>query len=61
MLAAVLTETEVEYLIGTLRKNKTKRTIDDLSLIYLNAKHTFHVIMCELGQMQTYEHIMGIY
>ena len=61
VLAAVLTETEVEYLIGTLRKNKTKRTIDDLSLIYLNAKHTFHVIMCELGQMQTYEHIMGIY
>ena len=43
------TETEVEYLIGNLRKNKTKRTIDDLSRIYLNAKHTFHVLMCQLG------------
>jgi len=43
------TETEVEYLIGNLRKNKTKRTIDDLSRIYLNAKHTFHILMCQLG------------
>lgn len=57
----MLTETEVEYLIGNLRKNKTKRSIDDLSKIFVNAKHTFHVLMCQLGQMQTYDHIMGIY
>ena len=61
VIANNLTETEVEYLIGNLRKNKTKRTIDDLSKIYLQAKHTFHILMCQLGQMQTYEHIMGIY
>jgi len=42
----MLTETEVEYLIGTLRKNKTKRSIDDLSSIFVSAKHTFHVLMC---------------
>ena len=61
VLAKMLTETEVEYLISTLRKNKTKRSIDDLSRIYIDAKHTFHVLMCKLGQMQTYEHIMSIY
>lgn len=61
VLAQCLTETEVEYQIGNLRKNKTKRSIDDLSKIYIKAKHTFHVLMCQLGQMQTYEHIMSIY
>ena len=61
VLDHVLTETEVEWQIGNLRKNKTRRTIDDLSKIYLDAKHTFHVLMCQLGQMQTYEHIMNIY
>ena len=61
VIQKILTETEVEYLIGNLRKNKTKRSIDDLSKIYIDAKHTFHVLMCQLGQMQTYEHIMGIY
>ena len=61
VIANNLTETEVEYLIGNLRKNKTKRTIDDLSKIYLKAKHTFHILMSQLGQMQTYEHIMNIY
>ena len=35
VIAYNLTETEVEYLIGHLRKNKTKRTIDDLSKIYI--------------------------
>lgn len=49
ILTYLLTETEVEYLIGNLRKNKTHRTIDDLSKIYVNAKHTFHVLMCQLG------------
>ena len=57
----VLTETEVEWQIGNLRKNKTKRTIDDLSKLFIDAKHTFHVLMCQLGQMQTYDHIMDIY
>ena len=61
VISHCLTETEVEYLIGHLRKNKTKRGIDDLSKIYIDAKHTFHVLMCQLGQMQTYEHIMNIY
>jgi len=61
VLKHCLTETEVEYLIGNLRKNKTKRSIDDLSKIYLNAKHTFHILMCQLGQMQTYEHIISLY
>ena len=56
-----LNQTEVEYLVGTLRKNKTKRSIDDLSKMYVDAKHTFHVLMMQLGQMQTYEHIMDIY
>ena len=32
-----------------------------MSKIYIRAKHTFHVLMCQLGQMQTYEHIMSIY
>lgn len=49
VLTHVLTETEVEYLIGNIRKNKTKRSIDDLSKIYIDAKHTFHVLMCKLG------------
>ena len=35
VIAYNLSETEVEYLIGNLRKNKTKRTIDDLSKIYI--------------------------
>lgn len=61
VLAKVLTETEVAYLIATLRKNKTMRSVDDLSRMYIDAKHTFHVLMCKLGQMQTYEHIMSIY
>lgn len=61
VLTSVLTETEVEWQIGNLRKNKTRKTIDDLSKIYLDAKHTFHVLMCQLGQMQTYYHIMSIY
>ena len=46
VLTHVLTETEVEWQIGNLRKNKTRRTIDDLSKIYVDAKHTFHVLMC---------------
>ena len=29
-----LTQTEVEYLVGTLRKNKAQRSIDDLSKIW---------------------------
>ena len=61
VIGKVLSETEVEWQIGNLRKNKTKRTIDDLSKLYIDAKHTFHVLMCQLGQMQTYEHIMNIY
>lgn len=61
VLSHTLKETEVEYLIGNLRKNKTRRSIDDLSKIFIDAKHTFHVLMCQLGQMQTYEHIMSIY
>ena len=51
VVGKILTETEVEYQIGNLRKNKTKRSIDDLSKVYLDAKHTFHVLMCQLGQM----------
>ena len=46
MLENLYSETEVEYLIGNLRKNKTQRTIDDLSHIYVKAKHTFHILMC---------------
>ena len=61
VVSHVLTETEVEWQIGNLRKNKTKRTIDDLSKLFIDAKHTFHVLMCQLGQMQTYDHIMDIY
>ena len=61
VVSHVLTETEVEWQIGTLRKNKTKRSIDDLSKLFIDAKHTFHVLMCQLGQMQTYDHIMSIY
>ena len=61
VVKTTLSETEVEYLVGTLRRNKTKRTIDDLSKMYVDAKHTFHVLMMQLGQMQTYEHIMEIY
>jgi len=61
VVSHVLTETEVEYQVGTMRRNKTKRSIDDLSKMYVNAKHTFHVLMMQLGQMQTYEHIMDIY
>ena len=61
MVRRALTETEVEYLVGTLRKNKAQRSIDDLSKMYVDAKHTFHVLMCQLGQMQTYEHIMDLY
>ena len=61
MIKNALSQTEVEYLIGNLRKNKSKRSIDDLSKIFLSAKHTFHLLMCQLGQMQTYEHIMSIY
>lgn len=57
----VLTDVEVEYHAGTLRRNKQKRSIDDLSKLYIDAKHTFHVLMMQLGQMQTYEHIMEIY
>ena len=49
VLAKVLTETEVAYLIATLRKNKTMRSVDDLSRMYIDAKHTFHVLMCKLG------------
>ena len=49
VVSHVLTETEVEWQIGNLRKNKTKRTIDDLSKLFIDAKHTFHVLMCQLG------------
>ena len=36
-------------------------TLDDLSRVYIDTKHTFHVLMCKLGQMQTYEHIIDLY
>ena len=49
VMKKTLTEVEVEYHIGHLRKNKTKRTVDDLSKIYMDAKTTFHVLMCQLG------------
>mmetsp|Transcript_20323 Transcript_20323/g.27478 ORF Transcript_20323/g.27478 Transcript_20323/m.27478 type:complete len:162 (-) Transcript_20323:759-1244(-) len=49
VVKSMLTETEVEYLVGTLRRNKTKRSIDDLSKMYVDAKHTFHVLMMQLG------------
>jgi len=49
IISHILTETEVEWQIGNLRKNKTRKSIDDLSKIYIDAKHTFHVLMCQLG------------
>lgn len=49
IIGHMLSETEVEWQIGNLRKNKTRNTIDDLSKIYIDAKHTFHVLMCQLG------------
>ena len=53
-------EAEIDYLISLLKKDDVKGT-DDISRIYMSAKHTFHLLMCRLGQMQTYEHIMDIY
>ena len=50
----------MDYLIPLLKKEEL-RNIDEISRIYMNAKHTFHLLMCRLGQMQTYEHIMDIY
>lgn len=32
-----------------------------MSTLYAKAKHTFHVLMLQLGQMQTYEYIMELY
>ena len=53
-------EAEIDYLIRLLKREETK-DLDEISLIYMNAKHTFHILMCRLGQMQSYEHIMDIY
>ena len=61
ILKHVLTETQVEFFLSQLKKDKTKHTLDDLSQIYIDVKHTFHYLMCKLGQMQTYEHIMELY
>ena len=47
-------------MIRLLKREDTK-DLDEISLIYMNAKHTFHLLMCRLGQMQSYEHIMDIY
>ena len=53
-------EPEIDYLIRLLKREETKN-FDEISSIYMNAKHTFHILMCRLGQMQAYEHIMGMY
>lgn len=61
VLAYVLPESQIEYLLSQLKKDRTKITTDDLSKIYIDLKHTFHVLMCKLGQMKTYEHIVDLY
>ena len=61
VLKEILPEAQIEYLLSQLKKDRTKYTLDDLSRIFIDAKHTFHVLMCKLGQMQTYEHIVELY
>ena len=51
LLVNVISESQVEYLLSQLKNDKTKHTLDDLSKTYIDAKHTFHVLMCKLGQM----------
>ena len=43
-------EPEIDYLIRLLKREETKN-FDEISSIYMNAKHTFHTLMCRLGQM----------
>ena len=43
-----ITEAELDYLIPLLKKEDL-RNVDEISRIYMNAKHTFHLLMCRLG------------
>ena len=61
VIQKTLPEVQIEYLISQLSKNKSRHTLEELSQMYLDVKHTFHVLMCRMGQMQTYEHILDMY
>ena len=50
MAKYTIDEAELDYLIPLLKKDDL-RNIDEISKIYMNAKHTFHLLMCRLGQM----------
>ena len=41
-------EPEIDYLIRLLKREETK-DVDEISRIFMNAKHTFHILMCRLG------------
>ena len=53
-------EMEIDYIVRLIKKEDIK-SVDEISHTYMRAKHTFHLLMCRLGQMQTYEHIMDMY
>ena len=43
-----ITEPEIDYIVSLMKKEDIKN-VDEISHVYMRAKHTFHLLMCRLG------------